>query len=162
MVTEARDERYAPGDKVLACGANLGELYDGGLAEMAQVDGESLVALPDDFSTREAMIYGTAGFTAALAMVKLLRNERSPGLGPIAVTGAPGGVGPTAPARRSPAPPRSTPPFPHTTLVRSVQVHGVWMDADQGDERITKIFKQASNGSLSLFLSFCSVAVFCS
>lgn len=93
VVTESRDERYAPGDKVLACGANLGELYDGGLAEMAQVDGESLVALPDDFSTREAMIYGTAGFTAALAMVKLLRNEQSPDLGPIAVTGATGGVG---------------------------------------------------------------------
>ena len=92
VVTESRDQRYAAGDRVLACGANLGELYDGGLAEMAQVDGESLVALPEGFSTREAMIYGTAGFTAALAMVKLLRNEQRPELGPIAVTGATGGV----------------------------------------------------------------------
>ncbi|MGJ8668053.1 MAG: YhdH/YhfP family quinone oxidoreductase [Oceanococcus sp.] len=93
VVSESTDQGFQVGQKVLACGANLGELFDGGLAEQAVVAADALVALPDDFSTREAMIYGTAGFTAALAMVKLLQNQQSPEHGPIAVTGASGGVG---------------------------------------------------------------------
>ena len=93
VVTESNDERYSVGDSVLACGANLGEKFDGGLAEQAQVQADSLVALPANFSTREAMIYGTAGFTAALAMVKFDHNQQRPEHGPIAVTGATGGVG---------------------------------------------------------------------
>lgn len=92
-VIESQDTRFAAGDKVLVCGANLGEVYDGGLAEQAQVAAESAVKLPTDFSPREAMIYGTAGFTAALAMLKLVRNQQRPEDGPIAVTGATGGVG---------------------------------------------------------------------
>lgn len=92
-VMESRDPRFSPGQKVLACGANLGEKFDGGLAQQATVAGESLVALPESFSTREAMLYGTAGFTAALAMVKLKTNGQQADHGPIAVTGATGGVG---------------------------------------------------------------------
>ncbi len=92
-VTASADPRYQVGDRVLVCGANMGEKLNGGLAQFAQLPGDLLVPLPADFSTREAMIYGTAGFTAALALVKLLRNEQTPELGPVAVTGATGGVG---------------------------------------------------------------------
>ena len=92
-VVESADKRYQAGDKVLICGANIGEKFNGGLAEQAQLPADFCVPLPEGFSTREAMIYGTAGFTAALAMVKLLRNEQTPDHGPIAVTGATGGVG---------------------------------------------------------------------
>ena len=92
-VIESQDARFQSGQRVLACGANLGELYDGGLAEVADVAADALVALPEGFSCREAMSYGTAGFTAALAMVKLQQNQQSPEHGPIAVTGASGGVG---------------------------------------------------------------------
>ncbi len=87
------DPRFQVGDRVLVCGANVGEKFNGGLAEQAQLPADFCVPLPADFSTREAMIYGTAGFTAALALVKMLRNEQAPELGPIAVTGATGGVG---------------------------------------------------------------------
>ncbi len=92
-VIESADGRYQPGDKVLICGANIGEKFNGGLAEQAQLPADFCVPLPADFSPREAMIYGTAGFTAALALIKLLRNEQAPEQGPIAVTGATGGVG---------------------------------------------------------------------
>lgn len=95
-IIESADERYTPGDRVLICGANIGEKFNGGLAEIAQLPADFCVRLPDDVSCREAMIYGTAGFTAALAMLKLTRNEQSPDHGPIAVTGATGGVGSVA------------------------------------------------------------------
>jgi acrylyl-CoA reductase (NADPH) len=93
QVEESADPRYQTGAKVLICGANIGEKFNGGLAEMAQLPADFVVPLPEGFSTREAMIYGTAGFTAALALFKLIRNEQTPEHGPIAVTGATGGVG---------------------------------------------------------------------
>ena len=92
------DERFTAGDRVLVCGANIGEKFDGGLAETAQLPGDFLVRLPADVSAREAMSYGTAGFTAALALVKMLRNEQDPAQGPIAISGATGGVGSIATA----------------------------------------------------------------
>ncbi len=92
-VLESADSRYQRGDKVLICGANIGEKFNGGLAQEAQLPADFCVPLPDGFSPREAMIYGTAGFTAALALIKLQRNEQRPDQGPIAVSGATGGVG---------------------------------------------------------------------
>ena len=84
---------YRPGDRVLATGSNLGESLDGGLAERARVPAAALVPLPKGLSLFEAMALGTAGFTAALALRRLLENHQTPERGPIAVTGATGGVG---------------------------------------------------------------------
>jgi acrylyl-CoA reductase (NADPH) len=93
VVEASSAEAYRPGDRVLATGAGLGESLDGGFAELARLPAAALVPLPAGLSLREAMALGTAGFTAALALRRLLENHQAPQLGPIAVTGATGGVG---------------------------------------------------------------------
>src|SRR5487761_886871 len=93
VVEASSDPAYRPGDRVLATGASLGESLDGGLAEYARVPAAALVPLPAGLSLFEAMALGTAGFTAALALRRLLENHQVPEQGPIAVTGATGGVG---------------------------------------------------------------------
>jgi acrylyl-CoA reductase (NADPH) len=93
VVESSSDPAYRPGDRVLATGAGIGESLDGGLAERARLPAAALVPLPGGLSLLEAMAFGTAGFTAALALRRMLENHQAPGLGPIAVTGATGGVG---------------------------------------------------------------------
>jgi acrylyl-CoA reductase (NADPH) len=86
------DERYAPGDKVVLTGWRVGETHWGGYAERARVAADWLVPLPDGLTTRDAMIVGTAGLTAMLAIEKLERAGLKPGA-EVLVTGASGGVG---------------------------------------------------------------------
>lgn len=93
VVETSTDPAYRPGDRVLATGANLGESLDGGLAERARVPAAALLPLPRGLSLLEAMALGTAGFTAALALRRMLENHQNPELGTVAVTGASGGVG---------------------------------------------------------------------
>jgi NADPH2:quinone reductase len=81
------------GDAVLVTGCGLSETRDGGYAEYARVPAEAIVPLPPGFGLREAMAIGTAGFTAALAVMRLTHNGLVPGAGPVVVTGAAGGVG---------------------------------------------------------------------
>ena len=78
---------------MLATGSGLGETRDGGYSEYARLEARWAIALPGGLSLRESMILGTAGFTAALALLRMEENRQSPGLGPLAVTGATGGVG---------------------------------------------------------------------
>ena len=92
-VYKSLDERFVPGDKVVITGCHLGEVYDGGLSEWVRVPSSIVVSLPKDLEPREAMIYGTAGFTAALAQLRMENNGQEPKGGPILVTGASGGVG---------------------------------------------------------------------
>jgi len=92
-VVESADARFKPGDPVLACGCGLGETHDGGFSEVARVSAACVEPIPDGLDPRTAMIIGTAGFTAALALERLERNGQSPDLGPMLVTGATGGVG---------------------------------------------------------------------
>lgn len=84
---------YKPGDAVVVTGGNVGEVFDGGFAEYARVPAEAVVPLPPGLSLHEAMALGTAGYTAALALRRMLENHQTPDLGPIAVTGPTGGVG---------------------------------------------------------------------
>jgi acrylyl-CoA reductase (NADPH) len=93
VVETSADPAYRPGDRVLATGAGVGESLDGGLAERARLPAAALVPLPKGLSLLEAMALGTAGFTAALALRRMLENHQSANLGPVAVTGATGGVG---------------------------------------------------------------------
>ena len=95
-VVESQDERFQPGEKVASLVGGLGETRDGGYAELARVDASSLEVLPDAIDTRTAMVLGTAGFTAALAVHRMEQNGPRPDLGPIVVTGATGGVGAVA------------------------------------------------------------------
>ena len=92
-VLESSDERCRPGDRVVVLGGGLGEDRDGGYSQLARVEGDRVVHLPDGIDTRQAMAVGTAGFTAALAVHRLETNGQRPELGPMVVTGATGGVG---------------------------------------------------------------------
>ena len=92
-VTESRHAKWKVGDQILATGYMLSETVDGGLTETACVHGDKLVALPAGLSLRQAMQLGTAGFTAGLAVQRMVENRQTPELGPVAVTGATGGVG---------------------------------------------------------------------
>ncbi|MGG6311219.1 acryloyl-CoA reductase [Paenibacillus macerans] len=92
-VTESRDARFRPGDLVLCTGYGLGVTHEGGFAEVARLPGDWLVRLPQGLTAREAMAIGTAGFTAALSVRRLLAGGLEPGHGPVLVLGATGGVG---------------------------------------------------------------------
>jgi acrylyl-CoA reductase (NADPH) len=87
---------WKPGDKVILNGWGCGETHLGAYAEKARVKGDWLVPLPKSMSAREAMAIGTAGYTAMLAVMALDRHGLTPASGPIAVTGAAGGVGSVA------------------------------------------------------------------
>jgi acrylyl-CoA reductase (NADPH) len=89
---------WKAGDKVIGNGWGMGETHLGAYAEKARVKGDWLVALPAGLTTREAMAIGTAGYTAALCVLALDRHGLIPASGPIAVTGAAGGVGSVATA----------------------------------------------------------------
>jgi acrylyl-CoA reductase (NADPH) len=88
--------RWKPGDRVILNGWGCGETHLGAYAEKARVNGDWLVPLPATMSAREAMAIGTAGYTAMLAVMALERHGLTPASGPIAVTGAAGGVGSVA------------------------------------------------------------------
>ncbi len=94
---ESSDSRlWKPGDKVILNGWGCGETHLGAYAEKARVKGDWLVPLPAGMSARDAMAIGTAGYTAMLAVMALERHGLRPDSGPIAVTGAAGGVGSVA------------------------------------------------------------------
>ena len=95
-VAESADPAFAPGDPVLVTGYGLGVSHFGGLAEYARVPAAWAVPLPPGLSPAEAMAYGTAGFTAALCVSRLLGHGLAPAHGPVLVTGASGGVGSVA------------------------------------------------------------------
>jgi acrylyl-CoA reductase (NADPH) len=92
-VLSSTNDRFVPGAPVLVTGCGLSEDRNGGYSEYLQVDSAAAVPLPKGLSTREAMILGTAGFTAALSLYRMEANGQTPGAGPIVVTGASGGVG---------------------------------------------------------------------
>lgn len=96
-VTASEHPRWKAGDRVILNGFGVGESHWGGLAQMARVKGDWLVALPDGLDARDAMAIGTAGYTAMLCVMALQRHWAEagvkPGSGEVLVTGANGGVG---------------------------------------------------------------------
>jgi acrylyl-CoA reductase (NADPH) len=93
IVVSSTDTAFATGEPVLVTGCGLSETRDGGYADYARVPAAGVVKLPQGLSLRHAMAVGTAGFAAALAITLLEHNGLAPGQGPVAVTGASGGVG---------------------------------------------------------------------
>lgn len=97
IVVGSNDNNIKEGDKVLVTGYDLGMNTDGGFEEYIRVPSKWVVKLPENLSLKESMIYGTAGFTAAISVYKLMKLGRvKPEDGEILVTGATGGVGSTA------------------------------------------------------------------
>jgi acrylyl-CoA reductase (NADPH) len=86
----------AAGDAVLAHGYDIGVAHHGGYAEYALLPQGWVVELPEGMTTRQAMVLGTAGYTAARAVMALEGHGLRPGDGPVLVTGASGGVGSVA------------------------------------------------------------------
>jgi NADPH2:quinone reductase len=93
IVESSADGRFGRGDPVLVTGYGMSFDHDGGYAEYIKVPGDWVIPMPTGLDPRNAMILGTAGFTAALAIHRMLINGQRPEMGPVLVTGATGGVG---------------------------------------------------------------------
>lgn len=92
-VARSADPAFREGDAVLVTGSGLSETRDGGYSEYARLESRWAIPLPSGLTLREAMILGTAGFTAGLALHRMEANGQTPDMGPVVVTGATGGVG---------------------------------------------------------------------
>lgn len=95
-VVASTSKSFTEGDQVIATSYEIGVSHFGGYSEYASLPAEWIIPLPDGLSLKEAMVYGTAGFTAALSIHRLEQNGVTPDEGPILVTGATGGVGSSA------------------------------------------------------------------
>ncbi|HEX7002786.1 MAG TPA: YhdH/YhfP family quinone oxidoreductase [Trueperaceae bacterium] len=93
VVIESSDPALPAGSEVIVTSYELGVDLPGGFGERIRVPAAWAVPLPNGLTLREAMILGTAGLTAGLALDALERNGVVPGDGPLVVTGASGGVG---------------------------------------------------------------------
>ncbi len=98
VVSASSHARFKPGDKVILNGWGVGEAHWGCLAQAARLKGDWLIALPAQFTTRQAMAVGTAGYTAMLCVLALEQHGVTPDQGDVLVTGAAGGVGSVATA----------------------------------------------------------------
>jgi NADPH2:quinone reductase len=96
VVASSADARFKEGDRVVVTGYDLGVANDGGYSAYVRVPADWVVALPSSLTTFEAMALGTAGFTAALSVIRLEQNGLESRVGPVIVTGATGGVGSVA------------------------------------------------------------------
>jgi acrylyl-CoA reductase (NADPH) len=92
-VVSSTDDRFREGQPVYASGYGIGVSHFGGYSEYARIPADWVMPLPEGLTLREAMIYGTAGFTAALSIQTLEEHGIAPDKGKILVTGATGGVG---------------------------------------------------------------------
>ncbi|MFI8496517.1 acryloyl-CoA reductase [Peribacillus butanolivorans] len=92
-VVSSENPRFKEGDEVIATSYGIGVSQSGGYSEFARVPAEWIVPLPEGLTLKEAMVIGTAGFTAALSVLRLEENNLTPDQGSVLVTGATGGVG---------------------------------------------------------------------
>ncbi|MFV0462781.1 MAG: acryloyl-CoA reductase [Nostocoides sp.] len=93
IVVACENDRFTPGDRVVVTGFDMSEKHDGGYADYLRVPTDWAVKVPAGMTLWESMVLGTAGVTAALGIHQLELNGLRPGQGPVAVTGASGGVG---------------------------------------------------------------------
>jgi alcohol dehydrogenase/acrylyl-CoA reductase (NADPH) len=96
-VEESQNDKFKPGDEIILTGWRVGEIFYGGYSQYAKVNGDFLVKKPKELTSKQAMILGTAGFTALqcslatkTAREELLLGEKVEN---VIVTGASGGVG---------------------------------------------------------------------
>jgi len=93
IVEESRSGDFSAGDEVIVTSYDLGMNTSGGFGQYIRVPADWVVKKPANLSLRESMIFGTAGFTAALSLYKLFGSGITPSQGPVLVSGATGGVG---------------------------------------------------------------------
>jgi len=92
-VAKSTDARFKEGDQVIATSYDIGVAHHGGYAEYGRVPADWVVPLPKGMSLFESMALGTAGYTAALGVVRMEENGLQPANGRVIVSGATGGVG---------------------------------------------------------------------
>lgn len=93
IVESSEDNRFKKGDEVIVTSYDLGMNHDGAFAEYIRVPADWVVNKPASLSFEKSQQFGTAGFTAALALHKMIKGGQKPEMGKIVVTGATGGVG---------------------------------------------------------------------
>jgi acrylyl-CoA reductase (NADPH) len=93
IVAESQSKDFNVGDEVIVTSYDLGMNTSGGFAQYIRVPADWVVKMPKGLSSRESMIFGTAGFTAALSVYRLVDYGITPDMGRILVSGATGGVG---------------------------------------------------------------------
>jgi acrylyl-CoA reductase (NADPH) len=150
-VVESKDPRFKAGDKVIATSYEIGVSHFGGFSEYARISGDWIVPLPDGLSLKEAMIYGTAGFTAALSVYRLEQNGLSPEKGKVLVTGATGGVGSTAVsilAKRGYEVAASTGKQSEHTYLKEIGASEILSREDVVEEKIKVLDKQLWAGAV--------------
>ena len=95
-VEESNDSNFKKGDKIIVNGSRVGELFHGGYSQYAKVKKEFVIKNPKNITTKQAMIIGTAGFTAVLCAFAIKSREElllGEKVNDVLVTGATGGVG---------------------------------------------------------------------
>lgn len=92
-VLASDSDRFAPGDRVILNGWGVGETHMGGYAGIARLRSDWLLKQPEGLSGADCMAIGTAGYTAALCVLRLHDLGVTPAAGTVLVTGASGGVG---------------------------------------------------------------------
>lgn len=92
-VVSSEDGQFKKGDAVVGIGFDLGVSHHGGYAQYARVPAGWLTKLPQGLTLWDAMAFGTAGYTAGIAIVRMEHEGLKPSSGPVLVNGATGGVG---------------------------------------------------------------------
>lgn len=92
VVESCSSDKFKVGDKVVVTGYDFGMNTAGGFGQYIRVPDEWPVLLPEGLSLKESMMFGTAGLTAGMSVLKLSEQVK-PSDGKIAVSGATGGVG---------------------------------------------------------------------
>ena len=98
-VLESENPKFKEGDKVILTGFRVGEIFYGGYSQIAKVNADFLVKKPDNLTTKQAMILGTAGFTSLMSTFAIQARESillGEKVNDVLVTGATGGVGSVA------------------------------------------------------------------
>ncbi len=98
-VLESANPKFKEGDEVILTGFRVGEIFYGGYSQMAKVNADFLVKKPDNLTTKQAMILGTAGFTSLMSTFAIQARESillGEKVNDVLVTGATGGVGSVA------------------------------------------------------------------
>ncbi len=95
-VLTSDNDRFRPGDQVIMNGYGVGEVHTGAYAQVARLKSDWLLHRPQELSTARAAAIGTAGYTAMLCVMALEKYGITPQHGPVAVSGASGGVGSVA------------------------------------------------------------------
>jgi alcohol dehydrogenase len=96
VVLESKVDTFTAGDEIIAIGYDLGMNTPGGFGQRVRIPAAWAITRPDGLGLKDAMLLGTAGFTAALCIAKLEATGMHTDGGPVLVTGATGGVGSVA------------------------------------------------------------------